>query len=202
MVAGFGGAGNALDQLKFQGQPGIYVDQNETLYISDVGNHRVVKYYSNSTSGIIVAGGHGQGSNLNQLNAPAGIYLDEIHEIGAIYICDEQNHRIQKWLYGSTEGITVAQDNEQLYAPMSILLESTSTQIIMYISCFSIDQVLKWIPYEKQATDIVVGNIHSGDQSDRLSSQRGIKFDKYCNLFVADTGNNRIQKFLFNTSSC
>jgi len=202
-VAGYGGLGSALDQLKLSGQSGIYVDQNETLYISDTGNNRVMKYIPNSTSGIIVAGGHGPGPNLNQLNTPYGIYVDEINEIGAIYICDKQNHRIQKWIYGANEGITVATNNEQLNAPISILLESTSKQTIMYISSFSIYQILKWIPNAEQAENIVAGIGHEmGTKPNQLFSQRGIKFDKYWNLFVADTGNNRIQKFLLNISSC
>jgi len=196
-VAGFGGTGSHLDQLKLDGQPGIYVDQNETLYISDTGNHRVVKYILNSTSGIIVAGGHGAGPNSNQLNAPYGIYVDEIYEIGAIYICDTHNNRIQKWLYGANEGITVALNNDQLSSPISIQLESTSKQMIMYISSLSHNLILKWIPNAEQPENIVAGS-----KQNQLFSQRGIKFDKYWNLFVADTGNNRIQKFLFNISSC
>ncbi len=202
-VAGFGRSGSDLDQLKLEGQSGIYVDQNGTLYISDTGNHRVVKYFLNSTSGIIVAGGHGQGSNSNQLNTPYGIYIDEINEIGAIYICDKQNHRIQKWINGANQGITVALDNNQLYSPVSILLESTSNQMIMYISSLSRNLILKWIPNAEQPENIVVGiSDNTGSKSNQLFSQRGIKFDKYWNLFVADTGNNRIQKFLFNISSC
>ncbi len=196
-VGGFGGTGSGLDELRLEGQPGIYVDQNETLYISDTGNNRVIKYIRNSTSGIVVAGGYGQGPSSYQLNSPYGIYVDEINEIGAIYICDRQNHRIQKWLEGANEGITVALNNNQLSSPISIQLESTSKQMIMYISSFTKNQVFKWIPYAEQAESIIAGN-----KPNQLFAQRGIKFDEYWNLFVADTGNDRVLKFLFNISSC
>ena len=201
-VAGGNDPGSELDQLKLNGDPGIYVDQNLSLYISDTGNDRVVKYFRNATSGIIVAGGHGRGSALNQLNAPYGIYVDEFNEIGAIYICDTFNHRIQKWLEGAIQGITVAFHDEQLRAPISILLEPTLDHIMMmYISSFDLEQVLKWIPYAEEAQSIIAGS-NFGSDSNQLEAPRGIKFDKNWNLFVADTGNDRIQKILFNTSSC
>jgi len=191
------------DRLILDAQSGLYVDKNNTVYISDTGNHRVIKYFINLSYGIVVAGGKGQGPELNQLNAPYGIYVDEVNEIGAIYICDHQNHRIQKWLSGASEGITVAVNDDQLHTPMSILLQPTADQMIMYISSFSGNQVLKWIPYAQEAESIVVGvGGHMGTEADRLFAPRGIKFDKHWNLFVTDTGNNRIQKFLFNTSSC
>ncbi|CAF1504226.1 unnamed protein product, partial [Adineta steineri] len=191
------------DNLKLDGQPGLYVDKNNTVYISDTGHHRVIKYFLNLNYGIVAAGENGQGSQLNQLNSPYEIYVDEIYEIGAIYICDHQNHRIQKWLNGAKEGITVAFNDEQLHSPIAILLQPIENQMIMFISSFSGNQVLKWIPFAQEAESIVVGiSGHMGTEADRLFSPRGIKFDKYWNLFVADTGNNRIQKFLFNTSSC
>ena len=204
IVAGSDGRGSALGQLVLDGQPGIYVDRNFSLYISDTGNHRVMKYFVNATSGIVVAGGHGQGPDLNQLNAPYGIYVDEVNEIGAVYICDTHNHRVQKWLPNATEGVTVALNEHQLQSPNSILLSLTSDQVmIMYISSFSLHQVLKWIPYSQQAETIAAGvGSGVGTEPNQLFAPRGIKFDKNWNLLVADTGNNRIEKFLFNISSC
>ncbi|CAF4731162.1 unnamed protein product [Rotaria sp. Silwood1] len=195
-------SGSIVNHFVFDGQPCLYVDKNNTVYISDTGNHQVIKYYPNSTSGIVVAGGKGQGPELNQLNTPYGIYVDEINEIGAIYICDLQNHRIQKWLNGANEGITVAANDDQLDSPVSILLQSTADRMVMFISSFSANHVFKWIPYEQEAQSVIAGIGGFGDEANQLDAPRGIKFDKYWNLYVADSGNNRVQKFLFNTSSC
>ncbi|UJR32491.1 hypothetical protein I4U23_019953 [Adineta vaga] len=195
--------GSFYNSFTLSTQSGLYVDKNNSLYISDVGHHRVVKYYLELGYGIVIAGEHGAGSALNQLNGPYGLYVDEIKEIGAVYICDHQNHRIQKWISGAKEGITVAFNDEKLRAPISILLQPTADQMIMFISSFDSEQVFKWIPYSSEAESVVAGiSEHMGTESDRLSSPRGIKFDQYWNLYVADTGNNRVQKFLFNTSSC
>lgn len=45
----------------------------------------------NARDGIIVAGGHGNGSAIDQLSTSGGIVIDKI---GAIFVADEDNHRI------------------------------------------------------------------------------------------------------------
>ncbi|CAF3798707.1 unnamed protein product, partial [Adineta steineri] len=51
---------------------------------------------------VTVAGGHGQGNQLNQLNLPFGIYVD--NDDDSIYIADTENHRIVKWEFGADKG--------------------------------------------------------------------------------------------------
>jgi len=45
------------------------------MYIAENNNHRVMKWLKGAKKGIIVAGGNGVGSDLNQLNAPRGIQV-------------------------------------------------------------------------------------------------------------------------------
>ncbi|CAF4338070.1 unnamed protein product, partial [Adineta steineri] len=51
---------------------------------------------------ITVAGGHGRGNQLNQLNQPRGIYVDD--DDHSIYIADTGNHRIVRWELGASNG--------------------------------------------------------------------------------------------------
>ncbi|CAF1587398.1 unnamed protein product, partial [Didymodactylos carnosus] len=89
------------------------------------------------------------------------------------------NSRIQKWLLGASSGTTLTSYNE-LSSPNSIFVDTTSTK-----------------------SQIVAGTGRSGNQTDQLSSPLGIKFDlRNLNLYVADYGNNRIEKFQFYTQSC
>jgi len=62
----------------------------------------------NSTGGITIAGGNGEGNNANQLICPHGVAVDEK---GNIFIADTYNDRIQKWMKNNTEGITVVGGN-------------------------------------------------------------------------------------------
>ena len=56
-------------------------------------------------NGFTVAAGNGKGSQLNQLNCPTGIYVDDDQ---TIYIADRLNHRIVEWKSGTTSGNVVA----------------------------------------------------------------------------------------------
>jgi len=57
IVAGGRDAGSALDQLNFPF--GIFVDDNQTVYVADFANHRVVKWNRGASTGELVAGGNG-----------------------------------------------------------------------------------------------------------------------------------------------
>ncbi|CAF1379287.1 unnamed protein product [Adineta ricciae] len=95
LVAGGNGQGNQLNQLN--GPTYIFIDDQQSIYISDSKNHRVMKWKKDAKEGIVVVGGTGQGS---QLNEPKGIIVDEFDQI---YVVDEENHRIMRWIEGEGE---------------------------------------------------------------------------------------------------
>jgi len=99
LVAGGNGRGNKLNQLTGPGY--IFIDREESVYVSDRDNHRVMKWLKDASEGIVVAGGQGQGNSLNQLNHPQGLL---VNEVGDIYVSDSGNHRIMCWSLGSKEG--------------------------------------------------------------------------------------------------
>ena len=77
------------------------------FFIPDESNHRIMKMDSNSTQGIIVAGGD-YGSGTNQLKYPRGI---DLNADGVLFISDSENNRIIKWAQGADEGEVVAGQN-------------------------------------------------------------------------------------------
>ena len=124
IVAGGNGQGNKLNQLN---RPTfIFIDREETIYVSDENNNRVMKWLKGANEGIIVAGGHGQGNSLNQLNSPMGLV---VNEVGDIYVADCWNDRIMCWSLGSEEGRVVVGGNgcgegsNQLYHPTGLLFD-------------------------------------------------------------------------------
>ena len=93
------------------GPRGVHVDSNKNIYVTSHHQHRVLKYTlsgDNYELNAVVAGGNGQGSNLNQLNYPSNIYLDDSDNL---YVVDSQNHRIVKWAPGAIEAVVVAGGN-------------------------------------------------------------------------------------------
>ena len=63
------------------------------------------RYTIGDKNGIVVAGGNGQGNQLNQLNCPTYLFFDEEQ---AVYVSDNHNHRVMKWNKGANQGIVVA----------------------------------------------------------------------------------------------
>ncbi|CAF0866525.1 unnamed protein product [Adineta steineri] len=106
IVAGGNGKGDQIDQLSFPGF--IFVDEDQSVYISDRDNHRVMKWRKDAREGIVVAGGNGQGANLNQLFFLEGVIVDDL---GQIYVADLGNHRVMRWCEGKKEGEIVVGGN-------------------------------------------------------------------------------------------
>ncbi|CAF1009147.1 unnamed protein product [Adineta steineri] len=92
VVAGGNGEGNRLNQLN--SPTCMFVDEDQSVYVSDCNNHRVMKWRKDAKEGIVVAGGNGKGGNLNQLSSPEGVIVDDL---GQIYVADGGNHRVMRW---------------------------------------------------------------------------------------------------------
>ncbi|CAF1375211.1 unnamed protein product [Adineta steineri] len=106
IVAGGNRKGNQLNQLDCP--TFIFVDEEQSIYVSDRENQRVMKWRKDAKEGQTVAGGNGDGRNLNQLSSPEGIIVDDL---GQIYVADSGNHRIMRWCEGKEEGEIVVGGN-------------------------------------------------------------------------------------------
>ncbi|CAF1398881.1 unnamed protein product [Didymodactylos carnosus] len=102
VVAGGNGKGSNLNQL--HGPMQIYVDYEESIYIADSLNHRIMKWVKNGLEGEVVAGGNGRGYDENQLNTPNSVFVDRD---GTIFITDTQNDRIVRWSKGGKSGSVI-----------------------------------------------------------------------------------------------
>ena len=92
-VAGGNGEGNEINQLHYP--RGLYVDDDQTIYVADHDNHRIVEWKRGATSGQVVAGGKGQGNGTHQLNWPYDVIVDK--ERDSLIISDNGNRRVVRW---------------------------------------------------------------------------------------------------------
>lgn len=106
LVAGGNGEGDHLNQFKYSHH--IFVDDNESVYVSDLRNNRVVTWMKDAKEGIIVAGGQGQGNSSTQLYNPEGIIVDRLE---TVHVVDSGNHRVMRWLKRSKEGEVIVGGN-------------------------------------------------------------------------------------------
>ncbi|CAF4882487.1 unnamed protein product, partial [Rotaria sp. Silwood2] len=65
-VAGGNRQANGINQL--YNPSGLYVDDDQTVYVADASNQSIVEWKWGATSGQVVAGGNGQGSGAHQLS--------------------------------------------------------------------------------------------------------------------------------------
>ena len=78
------------------------MDHQRYLYVSDIENHEVRRYTIGEKNGIVVAGGNGKGNQLNQLNVPTYLFVDEEQ---AVYVSDSYSHRVMKWNKGTNHRV-------------------------------------------------------------------------------------------------
>jgi sugar lactone lactonase YvrE len=79
IVTGGNGKGNHLNQLN--GPNYIFVDDDDSLYISEWYNHRVMKWTKNAKEVVVVAGGNGNGNSFRHLSRPAGVFVDHYRSV-------------------------------------------------------------------------------------------------------------------------
>jgi surface protein len=165
---------------------GLYFAENGDIYIADQNNHRVVKWSKGATSGIVVAGGNGEGDGSNQLRRPRAV---TVGAGGVIYVSDD-NWQITKWIPGNpakeilpiqsngARGIHIDKANN-LY-----VLEEWGNRLVRYTEG----------SFQRQ---IIVGseNTQSGNNLNQLSGPMGLRVDALGNIYIADRGNNRIIKY-------
>ena len=92
-VAGGNGKGNGNNQLSIP--CGLYIDDDQTIYIADQFNHRIIEWKWNATSGQVVAGGNEKGNEAHQLSNPLDVIVDK--ERDNLIICDRGNRRVVRW---------------------------------------------------------------------------------------------------------
>ncbi|CAF1155311.1 unnamed protein product [Rotaria sordida] len=178
---------------------GLAIDDEGSLYVSNTERHEVRRYRAGKYYGTVVAGGHGQGSRLKQLNHPTYIFVgpDE-----AVYVSDSWNDRVVKWDKGAKEGVIVAgghgkgKDKTQLHHPAGLVVDRWST---IYVADHYNHRVMRWYKNASHG-NIIAGNRYlPGNCADKLNGPEGLAFDRYGNLYVADSNNHRVQRFNIRT---
>ena len=143
----------------------------------------------------IVAGNLIGGFDSSKLGRPTFVFVDEK---GSMYICDQWNHRIQKWEQGATAGKTVAGGKgagnkaNQLNNPSSIYVDSKG---IIYIADTDNNRIQKWTVGDTSGVT-VAGGKGKGAAKNQLSYPTSVYLDPYDNIYVADAENSRIQKWI------
>jgi sugar lactone lactonase YvrE len=174
---------------------GLAIDIYGALYMSDTERHEVRRYRMGAKYGKVVAGGHGQGCRLKQLNHPTYICVGDDQ---SVYVSDSWNNRVMKWRKGAKEGVIVAgggtgkgKNLAHLDCPAGIIVDQLGT---LYVADHGNHRVMRYRKDEEP--DIIAGDrFLSGSDKNQLTCPEGLAFDHNGNLYVADSNNHRIEKY-------
>lgn len=196
----FAGTYDASAALTDMNEPfSIARDRAGYIYVSDSRNNRVIKFPPNSTqgtAGVVVAGGT-VGSALNQLNYPAGIFIDKNDYL---YVADEYNNRVLRFPPNATTdslGTIVAGGNGAGNAlnqidPIGIFVDSAG---YIFIADYNGARVLKFAPGSTQSSNGAVA-AQSG-----LGNPMDVFIDKAGYLYVSEGGQmDKVTKFAPNSN--
>jgi len=171
----------------------VFINSKGQLFITDQEKHRIVLFDIEKKSLITVAGGNGRGIRNDQFRSPSGIFVHE--KTGNIYVADTYNQRIQKWIPGNKQGITVAGgnglggNNNQLKNPTGIFVDEQEN---LYIADSGNDRIQLW----KKDADFgitVAGGNGRGNGNHQLRDPKAVFVNTAGDIYVADFCNHRIQ---------
>jgi hypothetical protein len=164
------------------------------------GNQKVIAISLNGGANTTTtAAGTGiSGSASNQLKFPNGIVVDLNR---TLYVADWGNNRIQRFWYGQLNATTVAGTGATgtitLNGPTGVMVDANG---YLYIADYNNYRIVGQGPYGFQCVVGCSGS--SGSSPSQLYEPQNLGFDSYGNIYVADSGNNRIQEFLLTNNSC
>ncbi len=199
VVAGGNGRGEA--SFQFKGPSSSFVnEENGHIFVCDMYNNRVQRWNMVTKKVVTVAGGNGKGNAANQLQNPAGIFVDAEENV---YVADAGNNRIMLWKKGANSGIVVAGGNgkgnapNQLRDPRSVFVNEEGD---MYIADVCNHRIQYWKTGADKGITVAGGNGQGNDIS-QLNYPRDVFVDAEKNVYIADQYNHRIVKKNFSNDS-
>ncbi|CAF1639727.1 unnamed protein product [Rotaria magnacalcarata] len=184
-VAGGNGQGSGLNQLSYPYS--LSVDDDDTIYITDLRNQRVVEWKCGAKTGHVVAGGNGRGRRNDQLDCPTDVILDKKND--SLIICDSGNKRVVRW--PRQNGVC----GETIIPSISCERLTMDDEGFLYISCPTENVVRKW-QVDDNSLKTVAGGNGRGDRLDQLNWPTFIFVDRDHSLYVSEWNNNRVMKWM------
>ncbi|CAF4131889.1 unnamed protein product, partial [Adineta steineri] len=160
---------------------GIFVNTDNSVYVADRANGRIQMWFNGSTT---LTGSYSGG-----LSTPYSVFVTDNSDV---YVDNgNTNYRVDKWGWNSTSSVPAMYMCGQCYG---LFVDINN---MLYCSLSSYHQVIyKSLTQNLNVWTNVAGVSNTaGSTSTTLHNPYGIFIDKYLNLYVADNGNNRIQKF-------
>jgi sugar lactone lactonase YvrE len=159
----------------------------------------VMSYLVGASLGTVVAGGNGRGTSSTQLNYPVGIYFES--SSNSLIIANAGANNIVRWTLGAANWILVAgsasgssgSTSTLLNYPVGVISDSTGN---VYVADRNNHRIQFFLSGQSTGRTIAGVTNTQGNSSTLLNNPYSMLPDAQLNLYVADTYNHRIQRFL------
>jgi sugar lactone lactonase YvrE len=168
------------------GPEGLFVDDDQTVYVADSWDGRIVAWKEGETKGQVMAGGNGQGNGTHQFYYPTDVIVDK--QTDSLIVCDQRNNRVVRWpRRNGTSGETIV-------ANISCRGLSMDEDGLLYIADEEKHEVRRYQRGDSQGT-VVAGGNGRGNRLDQLNFPSYIFVDRDYSLFVSEYYNSRVTKW-------
>ncbi|CAF1402134.1 unnamed protein product [Adineta steineri] len=183
-LAGGNGYGQKLNQLS--DPHGMFIDNDQSIYIADTFNHRIVKWKLNSNEGQIIAGGNGYGNQNNQLSCPTNIIFDK--ENNSFIIADNGNKRVIRYFDQNQEYRLIIISNINCWG---LTMDRNG---FIYVSDWKNHEVRRWKQGDENG-ELVAGGNGQGNHLNQLNYPSFMFIDEDNSLYISDSENHRVMKW-------
>ena len=184
-VAGSTNKGSALYQLNHP--MSIYVDDNQTMYIADSENRRIMEWKNGAFMGQVVAILNGENNITYKFSYPYDIIVDR--ENDSFIICDSQKREVIQWSRrngGVLETIIKNIDCRDL------VMDNNRD---LYVAHYYQHEVRRYRIGDTNGT-VVAGGNGCGDRLDQICYPESICIDQNSTIYVADKYHLRVIKWM------
>ncbi|CAF3830273.1 unnamed protein product, partial [Rotaria sp. Silwood1] len=164
----------------------VAYDANGTLYVADSTNDRIQRFVNGSTTGTSLSG--------LTINNPTAVFMTNN---GILYIIDSLNYRVLRWNNGVA---TIVAGGHGIGSTLDKMSTSNGlyidTNLNIYISDTANNRVTFWTAGNTTIGRLMAGGNSAGSGAHQLNSPWGIYVDANGTLYIVDSSNHRVQKWL------
>lgn len=205
--SGFGGDGGPATTAKLNLPFNLTFDKSDNIYIADTYNNSIRRI--DNESGIITTViGTADKKQISELKTPTGLTFDNYNNL---YVADLANLRIRKVNLDTGSSITLVGKksetespniDEPLGGPFNVVFDKQGN---LYVSVNG-DSNVKKVDFSTGKVTVIAGTGEVGFSGDggqaaaaKLANPTGLALDGKGNIYISDTGNERIRKVNLST---
>jgi sugar lactone lactonase YvrE len=189
---------------KFKNPSGVAVDGSGNVYVADTENHRIRKITSEGVVSVLAGSGtagsaDGTGASA-AFKSPSGVAVDSS---GNVYVADTENHRIRKitsegvvsvFAGSGTAGATDGTGASATFkSPSGVAVDGSGNVYVADTGNHLIRKITSGGVVSVFAGSTTAGYTDATGTAAAFKSPSGVAVDGSGNVYVADTGNNRIR---------